>query len=84
LSSPTPITGNVKLEIQNPKCASRQKQDSLSKSRLISDALVSAAADSSCGELTEAKHLWFISVWEHRGKIDPRLFSRECGIGMTP
>jgi hypothetical protein len=32
----------------------RQKQDSLSKSRRIGDAAISATADSSCGELTEA------------------------------
>jgi hypothetical protein len=44
---------------------------------------MSATADSSYGELSEAKHLWFISVWEHRGKIDPRFFSRDCGIRMT-
>ena len=54
----------------------------VSKSRLISDAVMSATADSSCGELSETKHLWFNSVWEHRGKIDARFFSRECGIGM--
>jgi hypothetical protein len=36
---------------------------------------MSATADSSCGELSEAKHLWFISVGEHRGKIDPRFLA---------
>jgi bifunctional DNA-binding transcriptional regulator/antitoxin component of YhaV-PrlF toxin-antitoxin module len=57
---------------------------------------MSATADSSCGELSEAKHLWSISLSGLGRKIDPRWkawprglrplrcsFSRVCGIRMT-
>jgi len=41
---------------------------------------MSATADSSCGELSEAKHLWFIPLSGIGRKIDPRLKAWPRGL----